>query len=510
MQVFADIRRAPGHSNLRLPGTFPRKSLHLILNVKVEIDNVDFGLRRGTSEFLNNHSVRNAIDRNMFWQFIYNAIAVPAMFVGFHAAGYCNPKIREGIRGRKKVFQQLEAQLRSARHLKRTAWFHFTSVGEFEQAKPLIEAIYAETRIVLSFFSPSVAPNVRKYPHADAAVYLPFDTPANAERLIRLIAPSVIVFSKFDIWPNLVWTAFKRDIPIIVVAGTLHAKSKRLSPLAKPFFRSVHRRITLHCAISEEDAARFEQLCANGKREHPDESVVVTGDTRYEQVYRRATAIEPDAEFFPGQATLKGTILIAGSTYSEEEAVLLEAYQLLRAQARSQEDKMSAPTGRELGIHLILVPHEPTPARIAEIRAKLVQQELTYRCFSQLETGTNLSQVDTIVVDAVGHLAQLYRLADIAFVGGSFHGSVHNVMEPAAMAKPVLFGPTIHNAYEAFLLQERGAAKMVHTALQLADAITEWLSDEEARTTAGEIGKQVIEENLGAVARTLVHLREYV
>ena len=480
---------------------------------------------------LNNHSERNAIDRNMFWQFIYNALAVPAMFVGFHAAGYCNPKIREGIRGRKKVFEQLEAQLRSARHLKRTAWFHFTSVGEFEQAKPLIEAIYAETRIVLSFFSPSVAPNVRKYPHADAAVYLPFDTPANAERLIRLIAPSVIVFSKFDIWPNLVWKAFKRDIPIVVVAGTLHAKSKRLSPYAKPFFRSVHRRITLHCAISEEDAARFEQLCANGKREHPDESVVVTGDTRYEQVYRRATAIEPDAEFFPGQATLKGTILIAGSTYSEEEAVLLEAYQLLRdritnpapsAESRNRQRRCRHSRERrecsdkprktpcEQQIHLILVPHEPTPARIAEIRAKLVQQELTYRCFSQLETGTNLSQVDTIVVDAVGHLAQLYQLADIAFVGGSFHGSVHNVMEPAAMAKPVLFGPTIHNAYEAFLLQERGAAKMVHTAVQLADAITEWLSDEEARTTAGEIGKRVLEENLGAVARTLVHLREFV
>ena len=479
----------------------------------------------------------------MFWQFIYNAFAVPAMFVGFHAAGYCNPKIREGIRGRKKVFEQLEAQLRSARHLKRTAWFHFTSVGEFEQAKPLIEAIYAETRIVLSFFSPSVAPNVRKYPHADAAVYLPFDTPANAERLIRLIAPSVIVFSKFDIWPNLVWKAFKRDIPIVVVAGTLHAKSKRLSPYAKPFFTSVHRRITLHCAISEEDAARFEQLCANGKREHAasanpargELAVVVTGDTRYEQVYRRATAIEPDAEFFPGQATLKSPILIAGSTYSEDEAVLLEAYQLLRAQARTASANPAAsaesrnrqrrfrhsPERRECPdnprktpcerqIHLILVPHEPTPARIAEIRAKLVQQELTYQCFSQLETGTNLSQVDTIVVDAVGHLAQLYQLADIAFVGGSFHGSVHNVMEPAAMAKPVLFGPTIHNAYEAFLLQERGAAKMVQTAVQLADAITEWLSDEEARTTAGEIGKRVIEENLGAVARTLVHLRKFV
>ena len=99
----------------------------------------------------------------MFWQFIYNALAVPAMFVGFHAAGYYAPKIREGIRGRRGVFEQLETQLRSARNLKHTAWFHFTSVGEFEQAKPLIEAIYAETRTVLTFFSPSVAPNVSRY-----------------------------------------------------------------------------------------------------------------------------------------------------------------------------------------------------------------------------------------------------------------------------------------------------------------------------------------------------------
>ena len=437
----------------------------------------------------------------MFWQFIYNALAVPAMFVGFHAAGYYAPKIREGIRGRRDVFEQLETQLRSARNLKHTAWFHFTSVGEFEQAKPLIEAIYAETRTVLTFFSPSVAPNVSRYLHADAAVYLPFDTPANAERLIQLIAPSVIVFSKFDIWPNLVWKAAERSVPIVVVAGTLHAKSKRLSPFAKPFFSRVHRHITLHCAISEEDAARFAQLCATGKHASRKNQIVVTGDTRYEQVYRRATAIEPDATFFPGQATLKKPILIAGSTYSEEEAVVLEAYQLLREQARSE----NAPVP-----HLILVPHEPTPERIAEIRAKLDEWGLTHVCFSALKTMTHLSHVNAIVVDTVGHLAKLYRLADIAFVGGSFHGSVHNVMEPAAMAKPVLFGPTIHNAYEASLLLERGAAKMVQTAVQLADAVAEWLSDEESRTAAGERGKQVIEENLGAVERTLVHLREYV
>ncbi len=438
----------------------------------------------------------------MFWQLAYNLFAVPVMFVGFYVAGCCNPKIQEGIKGRKRVFAELVAQLQTARPLEKTVWFHFTSVGEFEQAKPLIEAIYAETRIVLTFFSPSVAPNARSYPYADAAVYLPLDTPRSAERLIHLIDPTLIVFSKFDIWPNLVWRASKHGIPIIVVAGTLHAESKRLSGFAKPFFRSVHRHIRVHCAISEGDAARFQELCS------PTHEIVVTGDTRYEQVYRRATAIESDTEFFPGQATLgrslqahiptKRPILIAGSTYTEDEKVLLPAYQLLRENIP------------DAFPHLILVPHEPTPERISEIRDALNRQQLSHLCFSDLASGVDLSEVDVLIVDRVGLLAQLYGLADIAFVGGSFRGSVHNVMEPAAMAKPVLFGPTVQNAYEASLLAERGGAKLVHTAQQLADAITVWLNDTNARGTAGSIGKQLIEENLGAVDRTLVHLREYV
>ena len=428
----------------------------------------------------------------MFWKFAYNAFAVPAMFVGFHCAGCCNPKIRDGIKGRKRVFAELTDRLQTARDLEKTAWFHFTSVGEFEQAKPLIEAIYAETRIVLTFFSPSVAPNAQSYPYADAAVYLPLDTPRNAERLIRLIEPSLIVFSKFDIWPNLVWKASKHEIPIIVVAGTLHAESKRLSGLAKPFFRSVHRHIRVHCAISEADAARFQELCSS---EH---EIVVTGDTRYEQVYRRAVAVESDAEFFPGQGSLKRPILIAGSTYAEDDRVLLPACQLLRENA--PEDYP----------HLILVPHEPTPERIKEIRGHLMRERLVHLCFSELTSEVDLSAVDVLIVDSVGLLAKLYALADVAFVGGSFRGSVHNVMEPAALAKPVIFGPTIQNAHEASLLVDRGGAKLVRTAQELADVITVWLDDTDARIAAGSIGKQLIEENLGAVDRTLVHLQRYM
>ncbi len=428
----------------------------------------------------------------MFWRFVYNAFALPVIFIGFHLAACCNRKIREGIIGRRQVFDKLIDQLHDARNLEKTAWFHFTSVGEFEQVKPLIEAIYADARIVLTFFSPSVAPNVESYQYADAAVYLPFDTPHKAERLIHLIKPTCLIFSRYDVWPNLVWKASKQDIPIIVIAGTLHAGSKRLGRFARCFFRSVHRCITLHCAISEADAARFQQLCPS---EH---QVVVTGDTRYEQVYRRALSVEPNTEFFPGQATLNRPILLAGSTYSEDEKVLLEMYQMLR------EDMF------EHNLHLVLVPHEPTPKRITEIQAELNKRKFTYRCYSALNCDANLEEIDILIIDAVGLLAKLYQLADIAFVGGSFHGSVHNVMEPAAMAKPVLFGPTIQNSYEASLLLERGAAKLVNMPQQMASVITEWMHDKEKRTKAGNIGKRVIEENLGAVQQTLVHLRKYL
>ena len=161
----------------------------------------------------------------MLWKTLYNTFVIPVLTAGFYIAARFSPKIREGLTGRRSVFDSIETQLGSARGLSQTAWFHFTSVGEFEQAKPLIEAIRDEVCIVLTYFSPSVHPNVARYPHHDAAIYLPLDTSRNAERLFQIIKPSLLVFSKFDIWPNLVWGAAKREVPIALIAGTLHTLS---------------------------------------------------------------------------------------------------------------------------------------------------------------------------------------------------------------------------------------------------------------------------------------------
>jgi 3-deoxy-D-manno-octulosonic-acid transferase len=410
------------------------------------------------------------------------------MYLYFRLSALFNPKFRAGIAERKGLFAVLKTQLAQARNLPKTAWFHFTSVGEFEQAKPLIAALKDEAKIVLTYFSPSVRSNVQRYPHADAHCYLPFDTRRNAKRMMRLIQPSVLIFSKFDIWPNHVWAAAKEGVHIVLIAGTLHAKSKRLWPVVRSFFKQVHKHIATHCVISESDAGRFRQICPADAR------IYVTGDTRFDQVYQRAKAVSIDEEIFPGQRSLGTPIIVAGSTYLEDENIQFEAYTSLRQRCTS------------IVPRLIIVPHEPTSERIAEINAQLSQTDFSYVYLSRLSADANLNDVDIVVIDAVGFLAKLYLIGDFAFVGGSFHGSVHNVMEPAAMGKPVVFGPTIHNSYEAMLLQEHGAAMLVRDAVEMADAFELLLTNPDDAQKRGCIAQQVIVENLGASDRTLAYI----
>jgi 3-deoxy-D-manno-octulosonic-acid transferase len=432
------------------------------------------------------------------------------MYLYFRILALFNPKFREGIAGRKDLFASLEAQLAQARNLPKTVWFHFTSVGEFEQAKPLIIALKDEAKIVLTYFSPSVSANVEKYPHADARCYLPFDTRRNAKRMMRLIQPSVLIFSKFDIWPNHVWAAAKRGVPIILVAGTLHAKSRRLWPVTRSFFKQVHKHIATHCVISESDAQRFRQICpAPACRDvclpvrstqtggaGKDAKIIVTGDTRFDQVYQRAKSVKIDEDIFPGQSSFGKPIIVAGSTYLEDETILLDAYALLRQRCTS------------ITPRLIIVPHEPTSERIAEIENQLSKGDFPAVYLSRLSSDANLSNIDILIIDAVGLLAKLYLLGDFAFVGGSFHGRVHNVMEPAAMGKPVVFGPTIHNSYEAMLLQKRGAAILVKDFQEMADAFEQLLTNPDNASKCGRIAEQVILENLGASEKTLAIVRQ--
>ncbi len=426
------------------------------------------------------------------WQAFYNMVALPILHTGFQALALFNPKIRQGLIGRQSVFESLVNQLATARHFDQTLWFHFTSVGEFEQSKPLIEHFYPRYRIVLTYFSPSVSDQANHYDSADVAIYLPLDNRQNARRLFDLIQPSLLVFSKFDIWPNLVWQANERKVKTALIAGTLQPNSKRLHPFVNKFFQSVHQQIDLHCVVSEDDASRFRQICP------PSAKIVITGDTRFDQVHTRSFSAVESVFFFPGQSTMNRPVVVAGSTYIEEEKVLAAVAKRIKQ------------THQSIQPHIMIVPHEPTPTHIQHLIQRLRNNNLTYCKYTKLNNSSDLSQVDVIIIDAVGILAQLYRLADVAFVGGSFHGSVHNVMEPAVLAKPVIFGPTIDNAQEAHLLIQQGGAQMVWNDDDLFTVLVDWLSESSARKNIGQAAKQIIEANLGATQRTLNYLLPYL
>jgi len=441
---------------------------------------------------------------NFLPRFLYNAVLTPLLFVLYRIYALFNDKAKESLRGRKKIFDKIAKQIAVGRVNLPAIWFHCSSVGEFEQARPIITALKDKARIVVSFFSPSGYNLASKYPHADLVCYLPFDTVRNACRMFQLIKPVILVFVKFDVWPNYVWTAAEMHVPVMLVDATLHKESKELLPIVRWFLRSVHKCINLHCAISESDAQKLRRIC-------PDDAVIkVTGDTRFDQViFRRNSAVKKLEGLLP---QFQLPVIIAGSTYTEDERVVIEAYQKVLTNWGS--------------VQLILVPHEPEPDRLEEIEALMSKWNLPHIRLADLEKKkqafekglsergtrgtTPRHEGEAIIVDRVGVLAELYLLGDITFIGGSFHGSVHNVMEPAVMGKPVLFGPTIQNSLEAAMLMERRAGIMVKNSEEMASELIKLLSNDELRQRLGKSAQTMIEENAGATEKIVACINEFL
>ena len=421
---------------------------------------------------------------SFLWSVLYRIIIMPLFLILYRICALFNSKAREGLKGRKGMLDRITL---NGKDELPTLWFHCTSAGEFEQTRPIIAALDGRVRTILSFFSPSGYNAAAKYPDADLVCYLPFDTARNARRMFRLIDPDILIFVRFDVWPNHVWTATKMGVPVMVVDATLHAKSKRLWPIARSFLKSVHGHIDLHCAISESDAERLGRICPNGTR------IEVMGDTRFDQVIARKNSAGKKLEGLLPQ--FESPVIIAGSTYVEDDRVVVDAYQ-----------KVLERWGK---VQLILVPHDPEPERLADIDALMSRRDLPFVLLSQMEKGAKLNG-EAIVVDRVGVLAELYMLGDITFIGGSFHGSVHNVMEPAIMGKPVLFGPTIHNSLEAAMLQESGAGIMIRDGEEMASELIRLLSDNKLLRELGTTAQVLIEENAGATEKIVSCIDEFL
>jgi len=422
-----------------------------------------------------------------FWKTIYDVVVIPFLWAALRLSGLFSAKVRRGIAGRRGLLDELDRQARNLQPGKRV-WFHSSSMGEFEQAKPIIAALkrqYPGVRVIASFFSPSGYEHSRKYPLADIITYLPFDTKGGARGFIDRIRPDVAVLVRYDVWPNHIWELERRGIPTLIANATMRRQTKRRVPLVRSFHHQVYNAISGIFTVSREDAAVF----ATFGLDKPE--IRAIGDTRYDQVSAHSAEARK-RHIMPAGVVRNKRVIVAGSTWPEDEAVLIPAIRILLE--------------KEPHLLVVLVPHEPTVEHLEDLEQQFNGKEKFIRFSALNEYGGER----VIVVDSIGVLLILYAYADIAYIGGSFRQGVHNVLEAAVYGIPVVFGPRHRNSQEPLQLVERGGAFIVNDSAEANRTFMNLLEDNAARTTAGARAAQFVQSNVGATGRFLECLKPYL
>ncbi len=419
----------------------------------------------------------------------YNLIAIPTLFILFQLvmrlAGRTRvgAKIRQGHEGRRHVVASLARQLQDFSAAAPRFWVHAASMGECEQAMPLLHEIgrrFPGCVRVLTVFSPSAYRHLASRPlPAEVFCYLPIDTHANARRFLQLVNPSAGVVIRHDYWPNFIWQAQRRGVFLLLADASVsaNAATKRHWPGVRQFNREVLANFAVIAAVSAAAAESLRPLLR-----HP-ERLRILGDTRHDQVLRRAQQANP-AGILPATWRPNGPVLVAGSTWPSDEEVLLPAFVAARRQVP--------------GLHMILVPHEPTPAHLAELEQRFREHRVRGARLSQAQEAANAA---ILLVDRVGVLAELYGAGQIAFVGGSFGPGVHSVLEAAAHGVPVLFGPRMNNSPEALEMKATGLGKIVTDAATCEARLLALLQNPATREEVGRQCRAFVEAKAGAASR---------
>lgn len=375
----------------------------------------------------------------------------------------------EGQANTLKLLKQAPAEM-----WRNAIWFHAASVGEFEQARPIIEELRLKNedcKMILTFFSPSGYEMRKNYDKVDGVFYLPFATHRNAVTFLSAVQPKMAIFIKYEFWPAYLKELKRRAIPTYSVSAIFRESQLFFKPWGGAY------RQLLHCftKLFVQDEASKALL----NRFHIDE-VEVTGDTRFDRVSEIAAQAK-DIELVDRFAK-NSKVLMAGSTWPEDE-------QLLARYVEEHED-----------VKLVLVPHEIDEEHLHRIFQIFQGQFVRYTQANAM----NIRHTRVIVVDTMGLLSSLYRYADVAYIGGGFGVGIHNTLEAAVYGIPVLFGPNYQRFREAVGLIEAGASRSVSNYNELRDG----LDDAFARQAEmGAQSKAFVAKGCGATMRILRSLK---
>ena len=358
-------------------------------------------------------------------------------------------------------------------------WFHASSLGEFEQGRPMIEQIrkvHPEYKILLTFFSPSGYEVRKNYAGADVVCYLPFDTPGRVEQFLDLANPAMAIFIKYEFWGNYLHALQQRGIPVYIISAIFRREQLFFQWFGKPYRKMLD--CFNHLFVQDERSKALLE-------EYGIRNVTVAGDTRFDRVidvYHQAKQIPLVERFIKGtDGQQPPLVFVAGSSWPEDEAIFIPYFE------------------RHPEMKLIIAPHEIHEGHLKSIEARLHRPTIR---LSQA-TEQNVANQDCLIVDSFGLLSSLYRYGQIAYIGGGFGAGIHNTLEAAVYGMPVLFGPRFQKFKEAKDLIAVGGAFTFDNAPAFASRMDTLLSTPEALQQSSQAAGHFVQSHGGATTTIL-------
>ncbi len=412
--------------------------------------------------------------------FLYK-ISLSIYSFGIHFFSFFNAKAKKFIKGRQNWLQEIQASIKTS---EKRIWIHCASTGEFEQAKPIIEALgvqYKDYKIVITFFSPSGYEAQKKNHKNGYVFYLPMDGKKNAKNFISLIKPSLVLFIKYEFWYYYLHELKINKIPTLLVSTAF----RREQPFFKWYGHFFRQMLSCFTYFFVQDKESLQLLKEIGF----DKNVILSGDTRYDRVLNIAYQSKniPIIERFKG----KNNLIIGGSTWPDDENMLYNCKNILPANWK-----------------IIIAPHEFGNGHLDKI-LKLFENEAIL--YSSITENMDLTNNKILIIDNMGMLSSIYYYCDIAFVGGGFlKGGIHNILEPAVYGLPIFFGPYYKKFVEANALVNANFAFPINSSIEFNDKLKLFLFDEEKLNEIHLSLKDFMQQKIGATNLIVEYINKYI
>lgn len=385
-----------------------------------------------------------------------------------------NNKIKLFVDGRKEVFKQIEV-LRN----QNTIWFHAASLGEFEQARPIIEEVknnYKNYKILVTFFSPSGYEIRKNYNLADVICYLPLDSKSNAKKFVEIVNPKMAIFVKYEFWPNFLKELKNKNSTTILISGILREKQVFFKWYGQ-FMRNALNSFD-HFFVQDKNSKKLLESI-NFK------NVTIAGDTRFDRVSRILTQ-DNSIDFIDEFKENKYTI-VAGSTWIQDEELIVD---YINTHASAEEK-------------FIIAPHNIKADAILELQKSIEKPTILY----SKKENKDLTNYQVFIIDTIGILTKIYAAADIAYVGGGLKTGLHNILEPATFGIPVVIGNKYDKFKEAVDLVAANGCISISNQQEFTEVLLKLKTDPDFRKESGAINSNYIQENLGATKKIMNYLK---